>query len=158
MPDEEPRGLDSEALLQREVERVLADPLFQRSPVQSRLLDYLCAQTLAHNRNISQHAVAIDGLGRPDAAAPPSEAYPRVQVSRLRRNLSRYYTRHRPGEGLAVYIRHGDYQLRLAPPERAYGERPAADPASLAQWRRPALWAAALFAFMALASLWLALR
>lgn len=155
MPDEEPPERDFEALLQREVERVLADPAFQRSPVQSRLLDYLCVQTLARNRTISQLAVATDGLGRPEAAAPPSEAYPRVQVSRLRRNLSLYYARHRPGEGLAVYIRRGDYHLRLAPPERAY---PAIDAAGLAPSRRPALWAAAMFALLALASLWLALR
>ena len=113
---------DFETRLQREVDRVLMDPSFQRSPIQSRLLGYLCEQTIGHNRNISQIAVAVDGLGRPETADQLTESYPRVQISRLRRNLALYYARCAPGEGLAVYIRHGDYQLRLAPPDSAYGE------------------------------------
>jgi hypothetical protein len=117
-----PRG-DFEAMLRREVERVLADPAFQRSPVQSRLLEYLCEQTLSRNRHISQIAVAVDGLGRPETIDQLTESYPRVQISRLRRNLSLYYARCAPGEGQAVYIRTGDYQLRLAPLDSAYGEQ-----------------------------------
>lgn len=171
-------GRDFEADLQREVERVLADPAFQRSPVQTRLLTYLCEQTISHNRNISQIAVAVDGLGRPENADVLTESYPRVQISRLRRNLSLYYSRCAPGEGLAIYIRHGDYHLRLAPPESAYGElrrrgtmaAPANDtaPEPLAPsarapreaasepWRPAPLAAAAVFGAVAVGSLWLA--
>ena len=118
----EPLFRDSsfEARLRREVDRVLADPAFQRSPVQARLLEYLCEQTIARNRRISQIAVAVDGLGRPETADQLTESYPRVQISRLRRNLSLYYARCAPGEGLALYIGHGDYQLRMAPPDSAY--------------------------------------
>ena len=176
-------GPDFETRLQREVERILADPAFQRSPVQSRLLAYLCEQTIARNRSISQIAVAVDGLGRPETADALTESYPRVQISRLRRNLALYYARCQPGEGLAAYIRHGDYQLRLAPPESAYGEQrargapaapandapaptpaapiaavPPAQPARTIprRWSRPALAAAALFGVVAMASGWLA--
>ena len=81
-------GPDFETRLQREVERILADPAFQRSPVQSRLLAYLSEQTIARNRSISQIAVAVDGLGRPETADALTESYPRVQISRLRRNLA----------------------------------------------------------------------
>jgi hypothetical protein len=123
MSDQLPREGNFEATLRREVDRVLADPAFERSPVQSRLLSFLCDQTVARNRNISQIAVAVDGLGRPETVDQLTESYPRVQISRLRRNLALYYSRVAPGEGLAVYIRHGDYQLRLAPPESAYGEQ-----------------------------------
>jgi hypothetical protein len=114
-------GRDFESRLQEEVDRVLADPAFQRSPVQSRLLRYLCDQTVARARDISQIAIAVDGLGRPETIDQLTESYPRVQISRLRRNLSLYYARCAPGDGLAVYIRHGDYHLRLARPESAYG-------------------------------------
>lgn len=132
MSDKINSDADFESRLRREVERVLADPAFQRSPVQSRLLAYLCEQTIARNRNISQMAVAVDGLGRPENADQLTESYPRVQISRLRRNLSLYYARCAPGEGLAVFIRTGDYQLRLAPPDSAYGEqrRRSAQPAA----------------------------
>ena len=123
MPGLTEAGNDFEGALRREVDRVLADPAFERSPVQSRLLGYLCEQTIARNRNISQIAVAVDGLGRPETIDQLTESYPRVQISRLRRNLSLYYARCAPGEGMAVYIRHGEYQLRLAPPDSAYGEQ-----------------------------------
>jgi hypothetical protein len=123
VPETNSAGSDFESRLQREVGRILADPAFERSPVQSRLLQYLCEQTVARNRSISQVAVAVDGLGRPETVDQLTESYPRVQISRLRRNLALYYARCAPGEGLAVYIRHGDYQLRLAAPERAYAER-----------------------------------
>jgi len=180
MDDTPPARPDFETLLAREVERVLADPAFQRSPVQSRLLSYLAEQTVGRNRRISQIAVAVDGLGRPETADQLTESYPRVQISRLRRNLALYYARCQPGEGLAVYVRHGDYQLRLAPPESAYGEqrargapaapandapapaapaaahRPPASPAP--RWSVTALFVAALFGTAAVASAWLAFR
>ena len=177
-------GRDFESRLQREVDRVLADPAFQRSPIQSRLLRYLCDQTVAHNRDISQIAVAVDGLGRPETIDQLTESYPRVQISRLRRNLSLYYARCAPGEGLAVYIRHGDYHLRLARPDSAYasarpppGDRqtPANDSAepepdpivgmpqpvptpARGPWSRSFLVGALLVALLALAGLWLAFR
>jgi len=179
-------GPDFETRLQREVERILSDPAFQRSPVQSRLLAYLCDQTISRNRNISQIAVAVDGLGRPETADALTESYPRVQISRLRRNLALYYARCAPGEGLAVFVRHGDYQLRLAAAESAYGgQRPrgthaaandSATPPPLAPASRPALaslvptgaaarrWSrrplmlAAVAGLVAVAAGWLALR
>ena len=97
-----PSGPDFETRLQREVDRILADPAFERSPVQSKLLQYLCDQTVARNRKISQVAVAVDGLGRPETIEQLTESYPRVQISRLRRNLALYYARIAPGDGLAV--------------------------------------------------------
>jgi hypothetical protein len=129
VPDDNIRRPDFESLLEREVSRILRDPAFQRSPVQSRLLSFLCEQTVARKRSISQIAVAIDGLGRPEGADQLTESYPRVQISRLRQNLSLYYARCSPGEGLAVHIRRGDYRLRLAPPEKAYPPERRAGPA-----------------------------
>jgi hypothetical protein len=159
--DTSPPGRDFGTLLTHEVERVLADPAFQRSPVQSRLLAWLAEQTATRGRRISQIAVAVDGLGRRESAGQATESYPRVQVSRLRRNLALYYARCRPGEGLAVYVRRGDYQLRLAPPDSAYGEpRARAEPAAPLPNRNrtgAALTAAMLFAVVAAACVWLAL-
>jgi hypothetical protein len=175
-----PSGPDFETRLQREVDRILADPAFERSPVQSKLLQYLCEQTVARNRNISQMAVAVDGLGRPETVEQLTESYPRVQISRLRRNLALYYARLAPGEGLAVYIRHGDYQLRLATPESAYPKRrPRPEPRFAANdgavppasappppsppvatesppWFRQAAVAASMVAMAALAGVWFA--
>ena len=109
--------------LSAEVARVLADPAFVKAPVQSRLLSYLCEQTLAGDGPLSQYAIAVDGLGREDSYDLTSDSYPRVQISRLRRNLTEYYSRIAPGRGLAVHLDKGDYRLHLAPPAKAYPER-----------------------------------
>lgn len=146
MPDREPRKHDFEALLRREVGRVLADAAFRRSPVQSRLLGYLCERTLVRGGRISPRAVAVEGLGRPDRR---TGSYPRVQVSRLRRNLALHYVRRPPGEGFAVDVPRGDYRLRLAPLPAVDEAAPAAPAWS---WKRLALLAAALLGIAAVAA------
>ncbi len=113
-----------ERLLAAEVERILGDPLFQRSPVLSRLLVYLRDQSLNPDAPpTTQFSIAVDGLGRREDYDQDAESYVRVQISRLRKSLADYYTRHQPFEELCVVIRHGEYALRLAPIERAYPEQ-----------------------------------
>lgn len=123
MPEETPKRPDFAEELSAEVARVLQDPAFIKAPVQSRLLAYLCEQTLDGTRALSQFSIAVDGLGRDESYDLTSDSYPRVQISRLRRNLADHYTRVAPDRGLAVHVDRGDYKLRLAPPEKAYPER-----------------------------------
>ena len=100
---------------------MLGDPAFQRAPILSRLLQYLCDETIRTAPGaLSQFAIAVDGLGRSEDYDRAAESYPRVQISRLRKTLADYYMRRLPGEGYCVFIRHGDYALHLAPLEIAY--------------------------------------
>ncbi|MGB7374124.1 hypothetical protein [Pontixanthobacter sp.] len=117
------KRIDSEtfaASLAAEVRRILADPSFERSPVQSKLLEFLAEKTASGESAISQYSVAVDGLGRSADYDLTSDSYPRVQVSRLRTNLAAYYSRHRAANGLCVYIKAGEYRLRLAKQAIAY--------------------------------------
>ncbi len=124
MPDEFARRPEFGQLLEAEVGRILADPTLQRSPVLSRLLRFLRDQTVkAPNTPITQVSIAVDGLGRREDYDQDAESYVRVQISRLRRALGEYYARNQPGNGLCVFLRHGDYAIRLATPERAYPEQ-----------------------------------
>lgn len=106
--------------LQRELEEVLQDPAFERSPVQSKLLKYLGEQTLAGTIDLSQYAIAVDGLGRPENYDTVNDSYPRVQVSRLRKNLASHYARNEPVEEGCIFLRRGDYRLHLASRDVAY--------------------------------------
>lgn len=108
--------------LKDEVQRILSDPALERAPTQRRLLSFLAEQTLSNPGNLTQFSIAVDGLGRPEDYDLTSDSYPRVQMSRLRRNLLSYYSRNAPGEGHCIHIRPGEYRLRLAPPEAAYPE------------------------------------
>jgi hypothetical protein len=122
MPEKRAERPDDADRLNDEVQRILFDPAFERAPTQCRLLVYLAEQTIANPGGLSQFSIAVDGLGRPDDYDLTSDSYPRVQMSRLRRNLLSYYSRNPPREAGCVYIRRGEYRLRLGPPDQAYPE------------------------------------
>ena len=109
------------AALRQEVEAILDDPIFRRAPVQSQLLQLLCARTLDGDaRNLSQYAIAIDGLNKPPSFDPIAHSNVRVQVSRLRAALERHYGLFQPTAGLCVYMKLGSYQLHLGRVDTAY--------------------------------------
>lgn len=92
---------------------MLADPLFVRAPIQSRLLRYLVRRELDGQRPPSQFEIAVDCLGKNENYALEDECYPRVQMSRLRRSLELYYARNLPGNGLQISLPLGSYRLML---------------------------------------------
>lgn len=107
-------------LLAEECDRILTDDMFLRAPVQSKLLAFLCKKGVEGDSTINQYMVAVDGLGRKEDYNVDSDSYPRVQISRLRSNLAAYYSRHGSAKSLCVYLRPGEYVLRLASREIAY--------------------------------------
>lgn len=94
--------------------RVLADPVFERSPVLRRLLDYLVEQSLnGYGETLKSLTVAVDGLGKSIDDGPSADNYARVQVGRLRKALETFYAgpgRHRPRR---LAIASGGYTVRL---------------------------------------------
>ncbi|WP_291135803.1 hypothetical protein [Erythrobacter sp.] len=114
-----------------ELDAVLADPAFARSPVQAKLLRYLVERAIAGDGPPTQFEIAVDALGKSPDFDLVSDSYPRVQISRLRHNLDHYYLRNRPvGEG-RLRIDTGGYAIRLAPFDDPPSDRPAeAEPAA----------------------------
>lgn len=112
-----------EPQLRLEVDRVLGDVVFRRAPIQSRLLHYLMERTISDPTPPTQYEIAVDGLGKDSEYDIENDSYPRVQVSRLKRNLQNYYARNAPGNGLKVELFDGSYRLRLVPLEKS--EKPA---------------------------------
>ena len=109
------------AALRQEVDSILTNPSFSRAISQAEFLRQLCDQTLLGDRaSLSQYALAVDGMGKPDSFDPLLQSNVRVRASRLRASLERHYRLMQPCAGLCVLLRIGSYQLRLAPPERAY--------------------------------------
>ncbi|WP_162627685.1 hypothetical protein [Erythrobacter sp. KY5] len=89
------------------------DPLFQRSPVQSRLLQFLVDATAKGGAGPTQYEVAVDGLGKDEDFDLAQDSYPRVQISRLRSNLDAYYSRNAPLDGRRITLELGNYLLKL---------------------------------------------
>src|SRR3546814_1106417 len=83
---------DSDRIVAEELERLLASPLFVRSPVLSRLLQFLAEHQLRGGRGVPKaYAIATEALGRSADFDPAVDSYPRVMVGRLRSLLDRYY-------------------------------------------------------------------
>ncbi|SNS79492.1 tetratricopeptide repeat protein [Sphingopyxis indica] len=162
---------DAERIIGEELERLLASPLFVRSPVLSRLLQFLAEHQLRGGRGVPKaYAIATEALGRSADFDPAVDSYPRVMVGRLRSLLDRYYADtawvHR------LRVPQGSYELvvqhRASPPARVAAEEddvtaaaPVADPATGAgvtsrQRRRWRAWgiAAAAALLAALAAWW----
>lgn len=113
---------EADRIIAEELQRLLESPMFVRSPVLSRLLQYLADHRLRGGRTTPKaYAIATEALGRSADFDPAVDSYPRVMVGRLRTLLDRYYSEtpwvHR------LRVPQGSYevvvQYRASPPGRS---------------------------------------
>ena len=84
---------ETDRIIAEELERLLDSPMFVRSPVLSRLLQFLVEHRLRGGRSAPKaYAIATEALGRSADFDPAVDSYPRVMVGRLRTLLDRYYS------------------------------------------------------------------
>ena len=107
--------------LKLECDRILRDPVFKRSPMQSKMLSYLVRRTLdPSSGRVTQFDIATSVLDRSDDFDERLDSAVRVQISRLRQSLEGYYSRAEPFAAGCVFIKPGEYKLRLASRHIAY--------------------------------------
>ncbi|WP_332820371.1 tetratricopeptide repeat protein [Sphingopyxis sp.] len=117
---------ETDRIIADELEHLLDSPMFVRSPVLSRLLQFLVEHRLRGGRSSPKaYAIATEALGRNEDFDPAVDSYPRVMVGRLRTLLDRYYADtpwvHRlrvPQGSYEVVVQH-----RSAPPARSADEQ-----------------------------------
>lgn len=101
---------DEGALVRAALARVLASEEFVSSP---RLADFLRfvveAKLAGRAEEIKGYTIAVEALGRPTSFDPQSDPIVRVEATRLRRALERYYAGAGPEETLEIVIPKGSY-------------------------------------------------
>jgi hypothetical protein len=97
------------------VGQVLASKTFGKTPALRTLLEYLWKQREA---NVSEYAIATEALGRAPSFDPRIDATVRVQISRLRQRLEKFYEEEgcHCAERLAIPLGSHRIELESAPP------------------------------------------
>lgn len=106
--------------IKTELAGVLADPVFARSPVLTRLLAFLVEESVSgRGIRLKSYSVAVDGLGRAPDFDPQVDSYARVQVARLRKSLDAFYAGPGATRPQRLRIDNGSYQVELIDNPRA---------------------------------------
>ncbi|MGA2136976.1 MAG: hypothetical protein ABSH50_32190 [Bryobacteraceae bacterium] len=85
-------GASREDEIRRYLKRLLATPGFASSPRRSKLLAYLCDQTLnGQGERITEYALAFDVFDKPPSFDPRTESTVRAELTRVRQKLKDYY-------------------------------------------------------------------
>jgi Tol biopolymer transport system component len=132
--------------LDRQLERILASQAFAKSRRLQDFLRYAVNRIKTHpDETIKEYLLAVDVFGRKPSFDPRFDSIVRVQASRLREKLEKYYATEGRDDTILITIPKGAYvptiQSRSQHPPRAY--------------QRRAIWAGAAVGFAALV-FWLA--
>lgn len=160
---------DASAGVRAALERVLASADFAASPRLTAFLRFVVESTLdGRAEALKGYTIAVEALGRPPSFDPQSDPIVRVEATRLRRALERYYATLGVDDPIIIDVPKGGYvpqfrprgpeELPAVPPDgTGTGPRPVDTPADIARPRRLLPVMAAGLALVVTAGLGLAL-
>lgn len=91
LPESSQEAIPS-GLIQAQLERIIASSAFDASRRNRAFLRFIVEETLAGRADrIKAYTIATSALGRDEAFDPQSDPIVRIEASRLRRSLERYY-------------------------------------------------------------------
>jgi serine/threonine-protein kinase len=143
-------SLDS--LVEAELERILASPLFSRSEKLRRFLEFSVRESLSNRRNeINEYRIGVEVYDRPPTYDPRTDSIVRGEARKLRAKLARYYETGGGGSLVRIGIPKGGYSATFD----TVRERKSWSPSSV--WRKVplALLALLLIRLCISGSLWL---
>ncbi|MFG1346193.1 tetratricopeptide repeat protein [Xanthobacter autotrophicus DSM 431] len=113
------------------LERVLASPDFSASPRLAAFLRFVVEATLeGRAEEIKGYTIAVEALGRPASFDPQADPIVRVEATRLRRALERYYSTQGTADPVVIDIPKGGYVPLFLPRGEGTAEDTAADEAA----------------------------
>ena len=118
----------------RQLERILAHPLFQTSQRLSSFLRFTVEGVLAGRReHLKEYVIGVEVFGRPSSYNPQEEPVVRIMAGRLRGKLAEYYQGGGQSDPILIELPRGGYVPRFSwrqQPTASMSSRPAAAPQS----------------------------
>lgn len=131
----------SPAMVREALARILASDAFDAPERNRNFLEYIVEETLNGNESrIKAYSIAIAVFGRDDGFDPQTDPIVRIEASRLRRSLERYYLLAGRDDPLRIEIPKGGYvpTFERHPPAAA-APSPAPEPAAAGDARATTL-------------------
>jgi tetratricopeptide (TPR) repeat protein len=96
--------------IERQLERILADPLFQASPRLSRFLSFTVGRVLADDSDeLKEFVIGVEVFNRDATFSPQEDPIVRVIAGRLRGKLAEYYNGPGRGDPIILEMPRGGY-------------------------------------------------
>src|SRR5688572_18683468 len=115
----------SEAVVLRQLERILRSETFCNAPSLSRLLRHLVEQAIKGNASPSkEYSIGVEVFNRGESFDPRIDTIVRVQARRLRAKLVEYYAVEGRADAVVIELPKGRYQPR-------FRSVPASDPSDV---------------------------
>jgi hypothetical protein len=109
-PVTEASGVPSEAEVQAALDRILASESFRTSPQLAAFLRYVVDATLAgRTAGIKGYTIGVEALGRDPSFDPQADPIVRVEATRLRRAMERYYAGAGADDPVIIDLPRGSY-------------------------------------------------
>ena len=103
-------GAPDESDVRAGLERVLASNAFRASPQLGAFLRYVVEERLAgRGAGLKGYTIGVEALGRDPRFNPQVDPIVRVEATRLRRALERYYADDGSGDPLVINLQRGSY-------------------------------------------------
>jgi TolB-like protein/Tfp pilus assembly protein PilF len=113
------------AAVEDALKRVLASAGFANSPRMSRFLRFVVEETAAgRSDDLKEYAVGLRVFDRPDSFDPTVDPTVRVEASKLRAKLARYYETEGTHDTLVIEIPKGHYAARFSTPVGSAASEP----------------------------------
>src|ERR1700704_250335 len=121
----------SESDVRAALERIVASETFRSSPQLGAFLRFIVEEALAgHGASLKGYTIGVEALGRDPRFNPQTDPIVRVEATRLRRAMERYYTGAGADDPIVIDLRRGSYapafHRRTAPAAAPVATVPAA--------------------------------
>lgn len=96
--------------IRQQLEKMLADPIFSKSPILKRFLSFIVNEKLEGRSNcLKEYTIGLNILNKPKDFNPQENGIVRIHAGRLRQALAHYYNTQGAEDNIRISLSKGNY-------------------------------------------------